>query len=119
MYKLNQWWESKVSTNPIATLDGRERIELLKEKLNLPNLIVSEPLPKAASYRYWTVCQGYFRALDPREGLRIESKDVHPWQDTLYMSVEAALERVGRDRGLKIHPVERERFEQIKKQFTK
>jgi hypothetical protein len=118
MYKLHKWWESEISTDAIATLDARERIELLKEKLKLADLKVATPLPKAASFRYWTVCQGYKKPLDPREGLRIESRDILPWQDTLYISIEAALERVGRTQGLKIHPLEKERFEQLKKQFT-
>lgn len=118
MYKLNQWWESSIAKDSLASLDARERVELLKEKLILKELVVAEPLPKAASYRYWTVCQGYRRPIDPREGLRIDGKDPLPWQETMYMSVEAALERIGRDTGLKIHPLEKERFNQIKKQFA-
>lgn len=114
MQKLNKWWETNVTPKPLAGLDARDRIEQLNGKFGY-ELIVAEPLPKAASYRYWTICQGYDQPLDPREGLRINEPETLPWQDTKYMSVEAALERIKRDAGLKISPVERERFENILK----
>lgn len=114
MHKLNNWWETNVSPQSLAGLDARDRIEKLNEKFAY-ELNVAEPLPKAASYRYWTICQGYDQPLDSREGLRISEPEPLPWQDTKYMSVEAALERIKRDSGLKINPVERERFENILK----
>ena len=116
MYKLNAWWETMVDKMPLASLDARDRIEKLNSKFAY-DLVVAQPLPKAASYRYWTICQGYDRPLDPREGLRITEPEPLPWQETKYMSVEAALERVKRDAGLKINPVERTRFENIQKSF--
>lgn len=114
MHKLNKWWETNITPQPLASLDARDRIQNLNNKFGY-ELVVAEPLPKAVSYRYWTVCQGYDRPLDPREGLRINEPDPLPWQDTKYMSVEAALERVKRDAGLKINPVEHERFKNILK----
>jgi hypothetical protein len=118
MYKLNDWWQSIEKENTLASLDARERVEILSERLGLKRLIVAEPIKKSSSYRYWTVCQGFNRPLDPREGLRIDEKDPLPWQETRYISIEAALERVRRDQGLKVHPLERERFNDIKKTFS-
>ena len=118
MYKINDWWQKIEKENTLASLDARERIEILKERLGLQRLTVAETIIKSSSYRYWTVCQGFERPLDPREGLRIDEKDPLPWQETRYISIEAALERVKHDQGLKVHPLERERFNDIKKIFS-
>ncbi|WP_026968207.1 hypothetical protein [Algoriphagus terrigena] len=112
MHKLNKWWEVNVEPQPLATLDARDRVEMLNKKFD-GRLVVADPLPKATSYRYWAICQGYNQPLDPREGLRIDGPEPLPWQDTKYMSIEAALERVKRDAGLRIHPGERERYRNI------
>jgi len=115
MYSINQWWENKIAPDPLASLDAHERIDLLKKQTGLDKLVAAEPIAKAVSYRYWTVCQGYHRPLDAREGLRINARDPLDWQEPLYMSLDAALERVKREEGLRIHPLERERFDLIKK----
>ncbi|OJV51676.1 MAG: hypothetical protein BGO31_00280 [Bacteroidetes bacterium 43-16] len=116
MFKLNNWWENNIDKNPIATLDARDRIEKLNSKFNY-NLVVAKPISKATSYRYWTICQGYDKPLDPREGLRINESEPLPWQETKYISIDAAIERVKRKEGLKINPIEKTRFENILKSF--
>lgn len=116
MFMINIWWEENFKGHSLASLDARDRIEKLNEKFGL-KLTVAEPIPKAASYRYWTVCQGYDSPLDPREGLIINEKTPLPWQENKYISIEAAMERVRRNEGLKINPSEKERFEILKKTF--
>ena len=118
MHKLNDWWQNIEEKNTLASLDARDRVEILKERFGLQKLVVAEPIEKSSSYRYWTVCQGFERPLDPREGLRIDEKDPLPWQETRYISVEAALERIKRDEGIKIHPMERDRFNDIKESLS-
>lgn len=114
MYRLNDWWENKIDSSPLASMDARKKVELLSAKLKLSSLSVSQPIKRTASYRFWTLCEGYGLPLDPREGFKIESKDPLTWQDTRYISLDAALERVRRDEGLKVHPSEKERFDHIK-----
>ena len=118
MYKLNDWWQNIEKENSLASLDARDRVEIIKDRIGLQKLTVAEPIKKSSSYRYWTVCQGFERPLDPREGLRIDEKDPLTWQETRYISLEAALERIKRDEGIKVHPLERERFNDIKKLFS-
>ncbi|MFX0137217.1 MAG: hypothetical protein ACFFDN_26495, partial [Candidatus Hodarchaeota archaeon] len=48
------------------------------------------------------------KPLDPVDGFMIQSKENYPWQERLYVSKIAALNREERMIGLKIHPFDRE-----------
>ena len=92
------------------------RINLIKEKTGITEIKYPNKIEKSNSLKYWTVCKGYLRPLDPREGFKIiMSREPKVWQDYEYISLEAALEREGfEDRGIKLHPSEEERFNLIK-----
>lgn len=118
MYQINEWWES-ISKNTLAELDAKERVGILKSKLKLQSLTVATPIDKAKSYNFWTICHGFDRPLDPMEGLRIAGFEPLAWQDPQYISFEAALERAKREEGLRVHPSELDRLNQIKKAYKK
>lgn len=54
------------------------------------------------------------KPLDPIDGLLVSGRPPEPWQDKCYLSIKAALERVGRNEGLKVHPLERSRLSELK-----
>ncbi|MBP7678790.1 MAG: hypothetical protein KA096_00030 [Bacteroidales bacterium] len=118
MFKINDWWKEIGNEQMLAGLDARERVGIINGKFGL-NLVAADPIKKSASYRYWTICQALKRPLDPREGLRIFEKDPYPWQETRYISIEAALERIRFDEGIRVHPAERDRFNDLKEIFSK
>ncbi|WP_286760610.1 hypothetical protein [Salegentibacter sp. UBA1130] len=113
----NRWWMNLVNNifkdltgSNLASLDALERLEGIKVNTGL-NLSVSERIETCKSYRYWTLCKSFNKPLDPREGFRIAMKtEPKPWQDYSYISKHGAVNRIGFDEGLDVHPSEYERY---------
>lgn len=115
-YKLTEWW-NKYSPQPLGKLDANARVDLLIKITRLKSLKAAVPIQEGYSNRFWTVCAGLQKPLDPIDGLLINEKDTKPWQEKSYISIKAALERIGYDKGLRIHPSEKERYNEIKSSF--
>ena len=49
--------------------------------------------------------------------LPIYGNQLKPWQDKRYISLESILERDAKEKGLVIHPEEKERFDDIKQEY--
>ena len=109
MTKINENFRDMTETN-LASLDALERVELITKHTGL-DLLVSERINGCKSYRYWTICQSFNKPLDPREGFRAATKtEPKPWQDYSYISKYGAVNRIGFDEGLDVHPSEYERY---------
>jgi hypothetical protein len=124
-----RWWESRVidvwneltgGGRPLRSLPASERVAALKEQTGLTRITAATPIEAGYSTRYWTVCQVTSRPLDPRDGFRLYRTRLHPWQEDLYVSVEAARPQVGRPRITvkDIDPADRNRFEQARPMGT-
>lgn len=75
-------------------------------------MVAAKPMPLCKSTEFWTICEGYKKPLDPLEGFRIYSSyELKPWQESKYLSLDAVLERVGIEKGLRPHPSELKRIE--------
>lgn len=112
-HRMIGWWESIAGENAIIQrLPAVTRVEVLKRALGL-DLRPAEPIAQDYSTRYWTLCRGYKRALDPADGVLALVPDLKPWQDKYYLSVQAALERVGRDEGWRPHVLELPRLDAL------
>lgn len=119
----NRWWMHEVLSifqdltgKNLATLDAKERVRLTKVSTGLTELSYPEKIEKCNSFKYWTVCKGLNKPLDPREGFKIiMTREPKAWQEYDYISFEAALERLGfEEKCIKLHPSEKERFELMK-----
>lgn len=118
----DRWWMSEVSDifksitrKNLAMTDAIEHVNLIKAGTGITGLVYPEKINKSNSYKFWTICRGFKRALDPREGFKIVmSREPKVWQDYDFISLEAALEREGFDEGIRIHPSEEERLNLIK-----
>ena len=106
---LEKWWESlKGYSEPLPFLNASERVEIIKENTNYRNLFPAKVIEKGYSSKFWTICQVRNKPLDPVDGFMIQSKENYPWQERLYVSKIAALNREQRPKGLKVHPFDRE-----------
>jgi len=115
MFKVEEAWRSLASKNStLRGLDARSRVDLLIKKTKLSGLISAEPIDVGYSTKYWTICKGFKKPLDPVDGLLVSALPPEAWQDKNYISIKAALERVGRNDGLKVHPLERDRLSELK-----
>ena len=121
----DRWWMFKVddifediSDTYLSYLDAKERVAILKEKLNLENLV--SPLPieskdgsvKNHSYRYWTVCKALKRPMDASEGFRVYTRqEPKPWQEYEYVSLQALLDEESLlEKDIKIHGLDKEKY---------
>jgi hypothetical protein len=110
------WWNSNFS-KPLIQLTAQERVNLIKEKFNLSNLIEAQAIEKTTSTKFWTICQAYKRPLDPKDGFLLDGNLIYSWQDKRYLSLQSILERDAKTEGLLVHPAERERLEDIKQEY--
>lgn len=110
------WWNSNYS-KPLIQLTAIDRVNLLKEKFQLHNLVEAQQIQKTTSSKFWTVCQAYKLPLDPKDGFLLDGNLMHTWQDKRYLSLHSILERDAKELGLFIHPAEKERLEDIKQVY--
>lgn len=114
---IMDWWNDNFPNKLLIRLNAEERVCLLKEKFHLQKLNVAEPIAKTTSTKFWTVCQAYQKPLDPKDGFLVDGNQLKPWQDKRYISLESILERDAKEKGLVIHPEEKERFDDIKQEY--
>lgn len=95
MYRVDNWWRKGLDDNLyLRSTSAEERVNIIKEKTGLHNIIAAKKLEKAHSAFFWTICKGYDKPLDPVDGLVIKGQDnLYTWQDMEYVSIEAALNR--------------------------
>jgi uncharacterized protein YeaO (DUF488 family) len=106
---LEKWWETlEGSSEPLPFLNAKERVEILRKNTKLESLLPAELIEKEYSSKFWTICQVRKRPLDPIDGFMLQSRGNFPWQERLYVSKIAALKREHIAEGLKIHPFDRE-----------
>lgn len=79
--------------------------------------MAAEPIKLNTSSEFWTICEATKCPLDPLEGFKIKlSHELKAWQEPKYISLYAALERIGLDdRGIEPHFSEIERIADLKK----
>jgi hypothetical protein len=109
------WWKKLNSKIPsLQSLNAEERVKFLKDITGLANLVPAKPIKEAYQTNFQTICQFYKKPLDPVDGVTIKEKEPFMWQEKRYLSIDAALQRLGEEEGIKPHPVEFERLRLIK-----
>lgn len=111
------WWDHNFPKTPLIRLNAVERVKLIKENFRLTEIIDAKPIDKTSSTKFWTVCEAYKKPLDPKDGFLIDGNYLYPWQDKRYLSLDSILEREAKNQGLRIHPAEKERFNEIKQEY--
>lgn len=110
MFEIDNLFEKTMGTY-LSYLDASQRVELLKEKLALSDLVVAEPIKLNTSTRYTTICKAYERPLDEMEGFKIySSKEPKQWQEYEYASLEAFATRKVDEKNIKVHIDDRDRL---------
>ena len=99
MDKVNKWWgETITSETSLRRLNAEERVELLKAKLSLENLVSLIKTKHSISSNFWTICKYSKEPIDLFDGIEL-LKEYHPWQDKEYFSIDSAL--AGKTEGYK------------------
>lgn len=119
----NRWWADilniqlkEISGKNFSFLKAEERVEILSKTFGIDDLVPAVPITNNASSEFWTICEALKLPLDPLEGVKIRlSHELKPWQEPKYISLYAAAERIGVDKGIEPHYTELERIEEFKK----
>ncbi|MFA5297156.1 MAG: hypothetical protein WC389_03005 [Lutibacter sp.] len=91
MEKVNFWWKEVISeSTPIRRLNAEERVGLIKSKLKLKKLTVTEKTKHSYSSNFWTICKYSKEPIDTFDGVEL-LKDYLPWQEKEYLSIDSAL----------------------------
>jgi hypothetical protein len=91
--KVEDWWADTFGINNLRRLDANERVKMLSEKFNL-KLTILEVTKFSKSSKFWTICKGCNKAIDPFDGILILKKDYKIWQEKEYFSKEYALDKI-------------------------
>lgn len=119
MFKVLKWWHENFESKNIQLLSADERVSLINQKFNL-ELIPAEVIDKATSKKFWTICKGLEKPLDPIDGLVISGQDsLFPWQEKQYVSFYEALNRANVNKWKGISQSETNKFEKVKQIFTR
>ena len=114
---LEEWWDS-ISKENIRSITAERRVEIIKSATGLSDLFPADKIEKCTSDEFWTVCQGYNRPLDPIDGLTLAGQDnLYPWQEPLYVSIDAALKRKNKILWGEIAEIEKSYFNQLKNRY--
>lgn len=87
---IDIWWELNFpSSSALRRISAEERCNLIREKYGYEQLIPLQKTEFANSSRFWTICTGSSKPLDPIDGFEI-IKDVtnSPWLDPQYYSID-------------------------------
>lgn len=115
----DRWWMfavdklfNEISGTYLSYLDAKERVEILKEKLKLEDIVVPKPITENESYDYWTICKALKKPLDPHEGFKVYTRsEPKPWQEYEYISLLAFLKEspVIQEKNITVHPMDKEK----------
>lgn len=119
----NRWWADllnkklkSISEKNFSFLKAEERVAILKEAFTVDGIVAAEPVKFNKSSEFWTICEATKCPIDPLEGFKVKlSHELKSWQEPKYISIYAALERIGADKGIEPHYSEQERIEEQKR----
>lgn len=119
MSGIEHWWKTDLELKiSLRAATASQKIDLLKQSLELNALVSIEKNEKAKSEAFWTKCIGSDVSIDTVDGLLVDGQDnYYPWQDKKYICYEEALKPKGKDKWKKLSPSEEYKLEILKKQY--
>lgn len=122
------WWQPLVdeawsswpeNPGPLRELTARQRVDFLKKHFNIDSIEAAQPIELAENTRFWTICQATLKPLDMRDGFIINRPLAYAWQDPLYVSFYAVIERIAEEKKISLDPLEESRYQRVKKRFIR
>jgi hypothetical protein len=112
-FQVENWWASiSAGRNDLRRLSAQQRVDRISERTGL-KMVPPQPILDSYSTKFFTICAGTKRPLDPIDGLRVMSFGDRDWHDVRYVSEYAALERVSKSEWT-LDPLDRARFDSLR-----
>lgn len=119
MRGINDLWRSLSGGKYLQMMTATDRVTVLKEILHTDAITPSEKLRYCESDKFWAVCYGTGKPIDPVDGFVIAGQESHyPWQDYRYVSKQAAFLKTNTERWKSVAPAEKQRLEMLKQEYT-
>lgn len=112
MFKILSEWKKICPTAVLQRLDAQERVDVLKKAFKLSRLFPAKPIAEGYDTRFWYVCKFLRAPLSPTDAVQL-SVDRREWQDGIYASLKAILDRLHKLNGYEIHAFERARIDEL------
>lgn len=109
MFKILERWNELTPSTPLQGMGAADRVAILKKSFRLKNLASAKPIEDGYSEKFWHVCKVFKSPLSPRDAVQL-SADRREWQDAVYSSLKAILERKHITEGYSLHAFERARI---------
>ena len=113
-YAIEDWWESTVSSDHLASLTSKERVEALKEYFGEIALVESTPTVGHTGSKFWYTCLFDQVPLDPTDAFKLVFTEKRDWQDNIYCSYNAIMSRKHKTEGFTLAGQDLERFRALR-----
>ncbi|MBP6303094.1 MAG: response regulator [Bacteroidia bacterium] len=90
--EIEDWWKEKTNNLSLRRLSAEQRVEVIKKFAKYTELIVQKKTNHATSSNYWTICKQLKIGIDSIDGLELHHRELKPWQEKEYISIQAGLE---------------------------
>ena len=114
MFKVLRKWNEICPEATLQRLGAEERVDIIKNRLKLKNLVPIEPIIEGYDNKFWHICYLTKVPISPIESVRL-SFSRKEWQDGVYASLKSILEREHKAQEIAIHPFEIDRIKQAMK----
>lgn len=109
MFRIQERWAEISPSAPLQSLTAEERVEILRKSQRLKELVPAKPLEQGYSTNFWHVCKLLRAPISSRDAVQLFA-DRREWQDAVYCSIKAVLDRKHISEGYVLHAFERERI---------
>jgi hypothetical protein len=112
MHRIFDAWSPVSDGGSLQRMEAAQRVALLRKHFKLQKLEAALPVDEGYDQRYWHVCKFLKAPISPADAVQL-FVDRRDWQDGIYASVQAILDRRHKADGYELHPFERERIEDL------
>jgi hypothetical protein len=112
MFKIIALWKELSPAASLQRMEATERVDQLKSAYKLAQLQPAKPLQEDYDSRFWFVCKIFAKPISLTNAVQL-SVERREWQDGVYASIKAILERKHKSDGYEIHPFERTRISEM------
>ena len=112
MFRIAAQWKAIHPAASLQRLTAEERVGILKKAFKLSRLSAARPLVEGYDQRFWYVCKFLRAPISSTDAVQL-SVDRREWQDGVYASLKAILDRLHKAEGYEIHAFERTRIDEL------
>ena len=112
MFKILKKWDELDLGTSLQGMEAEERVAVLRKKFRLKELVSAKPLHEGYSSKFWHVCELSKAPISSKNAVQL-SADRREWQDAMYGSLEAILERKHIAEGYSLHVFELARIKTL------